>query len=255
VSGVSHADVLAVLHNQHAGANGSSRQQHDSSMAVTFLRLQQGGQMQELAILQGVLGLCAPTHSALGLFSPVRPARTPQQQELGHAACADGCAQQLAAVIILDGSAAGIKDSNQRGAVAAAGLGCHAWLAPAHAGSLPGPLLGILAAEPATQQQQAGQAASPVTGTGATASKTTVRDSNELQGIRSMLAVLEQRWQQGRCISSLWLHVCLHLHVSAAGLSPAMNEAVRDGMVAKVEAVRIRRREVDIDAALYSTTH
>jgi hypothetical protein len=213
VSGVSHADVLAVLHNQHAGANDSSRQQHDSSMAVSFLRLHEGGQLQELAILQGVLGLCAPTHSALGLLCPVRPARLPQHQELGHAAYADGCAQRLAAVIIMDGSAAAIQDSNQRdGVAAAAGLGCHAWLAPAHAGSLPGPLLGILAAEPAIQQQQAGQAASTVTGTGATASGTTVRDSNELQGICSMLAVLEQRWQQGGCYM-LALDACVFSRV------------------------------------------
>lgn len=199
VSGASHADVLVVLHNQHAGANGSSRRQHGRSMAVSFLRLQEGGQMQELAVVQGALGLCAPTHSALGVLCPVGPARTPQQQDPSRAAYADGPAQRLAAVIIMDGSTAGMQDSSQWGGATAAGLGCHAWLAPSHAGGLPGPLLGILAAAPATQQQQAGHAEHTVIGTGAAAGSTTVRDRNELQGIRSMLAVLEQRWQQGGC--------------------------------------------------------
>jgi hypothetical protein len=162
-------------------------------MAVSLLTQQEdGGQLQELAVVQGVQGLCAPPAQApLGLLCPQQPAL--QQQQQSFAARADGGAVQLAAVIVLDSSTGDTQDSQWTGA-ASAGLGQHAWLGPGQADGLPGPLLGILAA------QAAGSA--PASDTAAVAGdvpEQAVGSSNELSGLRSMLAVLEQRWQQGRC--------------------------------------------------------
>lgn len=173
-------------------------------MAVSLLKLQEGGgQLQQLAVLQGVLGLGAPPAQApLGLLCPQQPA-PPLQQQQSFAARADCHAVQLAAVIVLDSSTTDTQGSQWSGA-ATAGLGQHAWLGPGQADGLPGPLLGILAAPAQSTPQAAGSAppsdaaavAAPSAGD---AAEQAAGSSNELHALRSMLAVLEQRWQQGGC--------------------------------------------------------
>lgn len=197
LAGAAHTHVLAVLHDAQLGSGADSTpRKGSSSMAVTLLQLQEGGQLQQLAVVQGALGLCAPAHSPLGIVCPQQPMQErEQQQHQGYVAYADATALQLAAVIPLDLSAAKQQDIQDS-------LGQYAWLP--HGGvseALPGPLLGVLAAPPSVSQQlQAGTAGhlgdSPAAVQDAAAGAA-VQDSNELKGLKSMLAALHSRWQHG----------------------------------------------------------
>lgn len=193
--GASHHDVLAVLHDQHAAGTSTSTRRHGQTggMAVSLLRLQHDGYLQELAVVQGVLGLCAPSQSPLGLLCPQQSVHR-EQQGLGRAAHTDDHGVRLAAVIMLDSSMSG----KLLGEEAARGLGSYAWLNTAD-GDLPEPLLGILAAPQAAAQHVSGMpAAAHSSGVGASmVASAAAGADNELSGLCSMLAVLEQRWQQG----------------------------------------------------------
>jgi hypothetical protein len=194
--GACHADVLAVLHKRQAGSvsSSSTRQGRESSMDVSLLRLLAGGQLQELTVIQGALGLCAPVHSPLGLLCP-----TMQQQLQRPAAVADQSAPQLAAVIVLSSSSRSKQTAAQGVSAAAGGLGAHVWLDPNQAAGLPWPLLGILATQPDASIPHTGCAVSAAgaVSNGTDAAGPGVQDSAELQGLQSMLSVLEERWQQG----------------------------------------------------------
>jgi hypothetical protein len=195
--GACHDDVLAVLHKRQAGPVGSSssREGRESSMDVSLLRLQAGGQLQELTVTQGALGLCAPAHSPLGLLCPTK------HHQLQHdAAVGDQSAIQLAAVIVLSSSSGSKQTAAWGDSAAASSLGAHAWLDPSQAAGLPWQLLGILATAPHASiphTESAMAAAGAVNNSGTDAAGLGVQDSAELRGLQAMLSVLEGRWQQG----------------------------------------------------------
>jgi len=187
VSGCSHQDVLAVLHEQPRHTHGGTLPSSSSRLAVTLLKLH-GGQLQELAKVQGATGLCAPSSSPLGMLCPWHLAhQQPPEQQQQQGAYTDSSTLRLAAIISLDSSSTADTHSS---------LGCYAWLGPGQAAGLPGPLLGVLAAGPHCQQAgHNAQAGAVATMTGQ--ANSVEQEGSELQGLQAMLEVLEDRWQQG----------------------------------------------------------
>jgi hypothetical protein len=183
VAGAVQHNVLAVLHG--AGEPGSS-----SSSSVSLL-VQQAGQLQVVAAVQGAAALMAPSCSPAGLLCPWQQQ---QQQSSSNTTVLDSNALQLAALVVLDQQhlvAAELGEQDGKQASLSSALDCYARLpSGSAAGQLPGAVVGLLQCLPPGQQIAAAA--------GTNNEKLAATSSlNELRGLQAMHAALEARWQQG----------------------------------------------------------